>query len=544
MISDPLPRKKPLTRSGAILISLALPLLASQNIPDEKPNIVLIMGDDMGFSDLGCYGSEINTPHLDRLGYQGVRFKHFYNMAKCNPTRSSLLTGFYRLDDRKLTRESDKAVVPIAELMRRAGYTTIICGKDHYDPWTPAYCHAENSFDKSFVYWAIAEYFIPPSGKFRYPFKLNGRKLSPKSIPVKQHPFYKTDVITDFALKWMDESLGRKEPFFLYLPYHVAHYPLQAREEGIRKYRGRYLIGWDKIREQRLKRMKLLGIVERDCKMSPPTGIEHRLRGHPRKTQSHEDRIKSEKIRGYQSWEALTENEKEEMDLEMAVLAAMVDRMDQNIGRVINKLENAGALDNTLIIFLSDNGGCPYDSNSDFNHPPGGAASYRSLCASWANAQNTPYRYFKWAGHEGGCNTHFIAHWPGVIPKGHIANQPGHVVDIIPTFLDILNETYPAKYNGRPTIPLHGKSLLPILKEQKRKAPDFFISGLGEGFRMFRHKNWKITRWNEETRWELFDLDRDPTELNDLATSRPEKVVELSRLYAKARKQIQWGISP
>lgn len=507
----------------------------------EKPNIIVIMADDMGYSDIGCYGSEINTPNLDRLANNGMRFRTFYNMAKCNPTRSSLLTGFYRLEDRKLTKESDNRVVPIAELMRRAGYVTLMCGKEHYDPWVPKYCYASNSFDKSFVYWAVNQYFIPPSGQFQFPFMLNGNKFEPEEIPVLENPFFKTDVVTDYALKWMDESLTENMPFFLHLAYHVPHYPLQARDEDITQYRGAYIKGWDKIREQRFEKMKRLGIMPQDSKMSPPSGNDNKFRGpvlfgSNSESPGYEERRKM--VPQYRPWDQLDSIERDEMDLEMAVYAAMIDRMDQNIGRITEKLKAAGELDNTLILFLSDNGACPYDSNNDFDHPPGGADSYRSISAAWANASNTPFRYFKWAGHEGGCNTPFIAYWPKVIQKGMLTGQPGHIVDIIPTFLDIVNMQYPSEYNGGSTIPLDGQSLLPVFKGAQREQPEFFISGLGEGFEMFRHQNWKIVKWNIEPNWELFDLDNDPTELNNLADQMPGKVVELKKMFEKTKLKL------
>jgi arylsulfatase len=223
----------------------------------------------------------------------------------------------------------------------------------------------------------------------------------------------------------------------------------------------------------------------------------------------------------------------DDLDLEMAVFAAMVDCMDQNIGRIIHKLEENNQLDNTLIIYFSDNGSCPYDSNRDFDHPPGPSDSYRTLCAAWANVGNTPFKYFKQFGHEGGCNTHFIAHWPGVIgQKGTIIDQPGHLVDIFPTFLEIADIEYPENHNDNPTIELHGKSLLPIFKGEIRDEPEFFISGFTDRFRMFRSGDWKIVKANNEE-WELYDLKNDPSETNDLADDRPEKLNQLIELCAE-----------
>lgn len=530
-----------------------------------KPNILLILADDMGYSDLGCYGGEINTPNIDRLANNGVRFKTFYNMAKCNPSRSSLLTGYYRLNNREMSGKSDTSIVPVAELMRRAGYQTMMCGKEHFDRWVPDHCYARNSFDQSFVYWATTQYFLPSSGKLDNQFVLNGKELKPEEIPVSRNPFYKTDAVTDMAIKWIDESLKGDRPFFLHLAYHVPHYPLQAREEDIARYRGKYMEGWDKIRERRFEKMKKLGLMPHDAKISPPGGTDNSYVSpfYPGynglySSEPPADEERRKKIGTYRPWVQLDSMEMDEMDLEMAVYAAMVDRMDQNIGRIVEKLENAGALENTLILFLSDNGACPYDRNHDFEHPPGGADSYRSLSAAWANATNTPFRYFKWAGHEGGCNTPLVAHWPRVIKKGLITDQPGHIVDIIPTFLDITDARYPAEYKGEKTIPLNGHSLVPIFEGKQREQPEFFISGLGKGlmikseqeedngkivpgtgeeFVMFRHQNWKIAKWNNSD-WELFDLENDPTEVNDLADKMPDKVIELEKMYEEVKLKL------
>ncbi len=508
-------------RNGLMAVPLAG--LACRQRP-SRPNIVMIIGDDIGFSDIGPYGSEIPTPHLDRLAQNGMRFTQFYNMAKCNPTRSTLFTGLYKGDERALNFTS---------LLKQAGYYTITSGKEHFDSWVPDRCYAKNCFDKSFLFWATTEYFIPPGGKFERPFFLNGRQIAAQDIKAHQKPFYKTDAITDYALDWLDKPLNENQPFFLLLPYHSAHYPLQARAQDIQKFRGTYRKGWDIIRRERFLRMKNMGVIAENCRLSEPEGNINKFRGHPPG-----DEKRRAVIPLYRPWDSLSDQEKDELDLEMSVFAAMVYSLDINIGRVLDKLENAGVLDNTLVLFFSDNGSCPFDSNKNFDHPPGGPASYRTLCAAWANVGNTPYRYYKQFGHEGGCNTHFIAHWPGVIPADSITDQAGHVVDIFPTLLELTGTAYPQEYQKKPTVSLHGRSLLPVLRGGQRSEPAWFMSGFTDRFRMFRSGRWKIVKANAGE-WELYDMETDPSETDNLAEKKQAKLKEMIELYAKAKLKIQ-----
>ncbi|MDN5202775.1 arylsulfatase [Fulvivirgaceae bacterium BMA10] len=497
-----------MVRSINLIFILAILILSCQQ-KDERPNIILIMADDIGISDIGCYGGEIETPNIDQLANEGLRFITFYNMAKCNPTRSSLLTGLYT---------GGQGAVHLANLTKQAGYFNIMSGKEHFDSWVPDYCKAENAFDHSFYFWATTEYFLPPSGKFTRPFFLEGKQIGADEIEYNKTPMYKTDFITDYALKWLDEAFENEDPFFLYLPYHAAHYPLQARPEDIEKYRGKYLRGWDKIRQERFKRMLELGVLPEGARLSPPESNLNKFRGPL--IPSYTD---------YYPWETLSESQKDSLDLEMAVFAAIIDRMDQNIGRVLSKLERSGKLENTLIMFLVDNGSCPFYANKIPDVQPGPANSYWSLRTSWANLSNTPYRQYKQCGHEGGSHTPFIAYWPKKITPGSITHQPGHVVDIAPTFLDLLNISYPDSIHGYQTLPLHGSSLLPVFSGDKREEPEYFISGM-KRFRMFRSGDYKIVRLNGGD-WELYDMKNDPTELKDLSSELPEKVKELSDEY-------------
>lgn len=475
-----------------------------------RPNILLMVGDDIGFADIGCYGSEIQTPNLDRLAEQGMRFRQFYNMSKCEPTRSSLLTGLY------FPRKNAENVMTFPSLLRDAGYYTAVSGKEHFASWVPKRCYAAEVFDDSFVYRLINSYFVPPSGKFENPFKLNGVEVPVEELPVYEPPLYKTDVVTDYALKFLDKAKESGKPFFLYLPFHPGHYPLQAREEDIAKYRGTYKIGWDELRKRRLAKQKAIGLLPEDTVLSPPEGNINKSRGPYRGN-----------IYAYRPWDTLDAKEQDDLDLEMAVYAAMLDRMDQNIGRVLAKLEEMGALDNTLIMYFSDNGACPYDANKDFAVPPGGPDSYRSLCAAWANAGGTPFRYFKQYGHEGGARTQFIVHWPGVVAPGTFCDAPAHLVDLYPSLLEITGARYPAD-TDMPA--LDGASLVPLLKGGSRSTPKVILSGHTEKLRMVRAGDYKIVRVNGEA-WELYNIEEDPTELHNLAESMPEKLAEIERLY-------------
>ena len=487
---------------------------SSQTENTQRPNIVLIMGDDIGFSDLGCYGSEIETPNLDRLANQGIRFKQFYNMSKCETTRSVMLTGHYTGDDRS---------IGLGQILRDNGYYTIHSGKEHFRKWVPEAVYAANSFHDSYTFWACNEFFIPPDSTFQRPFIFKGDTIHARDLYFNGDSFFKTDAFTDYALDRLEQREDKDAPFFLYLPYGAAHYPLQARKEDIKKFKGRYLVGWDSIRAKRYKKMIELGILDPKYKLSAPSSNINKFRGHP-----DGDEERRALIPLYRPWESLSHEEKVELDLEMAVFAAMVHRMDYNIGRVIEYLEKNGQLNNTLIMYLSDNGSCPYDSNEDFDHEPGDPAGYRTLSAAWANAGNTPFRYFKQFGHEGGAHTHFIAHWPNTITAEQITNQPAHLVDLYPTILEASGIKYPEISNDRPSLPLQGSSIMPVFQGSERNEPARFISGYQKRFRMYREGDWKIVNTNNEG-WALFNLADDLTETADLSETHPEKLKELEQ---------------
>ena len=496
------------------LLSLTLCLLGMSALEGtDQPNVILIVADDIGFADLGSYGSEIQTPNLDKLAYGGLRFTNFYNMSKCETTRSALHTG------RFLEGKNIENAIPFSTVMSQAGYYTAMVGKEHFRTWVPARCFAVNAFEDSFVFWKINSFFVrPETGKFEYPFRLNGVPIAPEDMDVRQEPIFKTDVMTNYALNFIDNAYDQKKPFLLYLPYHVAHYPLQARPEDIAKYRGKYKVGWDKIREQRFQRQKELGVISAETELSPPEGNINKFRGPYR-----------DNIYKYRPWDSLDEAEKDELDLEQAVFAAMIDRMDQNIGRILGKLDDLDQRENTLIIFFTDNGSCPYDSNADFAIPPGPAEGYRTLSAAWALVGDTPFRYYKQYGHEGGAHTHMIANWPSTIQPG-LNHDVAHLTDIYPTMMEVAGTEYPDTLQDAPTPILDGESLLPLFKGEARNEPDIIISGFGDNFRMVRIGDWKIVKVNGEP-WELYNLVADPTELNNLANDIPGKLKELVEAY-------------
>jgi arylsulfatase len=493
-------------KSLSVIIGLLVCMLVSAQ---EKPNILLIIADDMGYSDIGCYGGEIATPNIDRLANEGLRFQTFYNMAKCNPTRSSMLTGLYK---------GGKGAVHLANLTKQAGYYNIMSGKEHFDDWVPDYCKAHNVFDHSLWFWATTEYFLPPSGKYERSFYLEGKEISAQEIEHEKSPMYKTDFVTDYALRWLDEAFEKESPFFLYLPYHVAHWPLQARPEDIALYRGKYIRGWDKMRDERYKRMQELGVIPKNTKLSAAEGNLNKLRG-----------AFTPDYINYYPWEGLSEQSKDSLELEMAVYAAMIHRMDLNIGRVFEKLEKEGKLKNTIVMFLIDNGACPFDARKIKDVQPGPANSYWCMRTSWGNFNNTPYRQFKQTGYNGGSNSPFIVRWPGVIKPNTITGQPGHVVDIAPTFLDILEIEYPETINGYKTQKLHGQTLMPIFKGEQREQPSFFMSGLNK-HRMYREGDYTICRLNGDE-WQLYNVIKDPSQTNDLSTKEAGILKQMIEAY-------------
>jgi arylsulfatase len=485
--------------------SLALPgSLKAAGPKGSRPNIILIMADDLGYSDIGCYGGEINTPNLDKLAQGGMRFTQFFNCAKCAPTRATLLTGQY---DQAVGKQNMEHGATFGEVLRAAGYRTLISGKWHQRPLPTA-----RGFDR---YYGLADgccnYWNPgikarpgegkPGRKRKSPrrWAIEDKVIMGYTCPDKD--FYTTDAFADYAIARLEEYKNESKPFLLYLPQTAPHYPLHAWPEDISKYRGKYKIGWDELRRRRYERQIEIGMFDPKYAMSP-------------------------RDEGVPSWDSLTEKQKNEADLRMAVYAAMVDRMDQAIGRVFDKVKQIGKWDNTLVLFLADNGGCPETPDTTPNVPPGPVEGYRCLGPAWANASNSPYRKFKSTDYHGGNCTPLIAYWPGVIEPGTKTDQVGHIIDIMPTFMEIAGASYPERINGRKTKPIAGKSLLPIFQGKQRKPHDVLYWQFGRA-KAIRTGKWKLVSLGKSG-WELYDLQKDRTELHNLAKKHPEKVKKMA----------------
>ena len=498
-----------------------------------RPNIVLILADDMGFSDLGCYGGEIATPNLDHLAANGLRFTQFYNNALCSPTRASLLTGLYP-QQVELERMGGGNLT-IAELLKTAGYRTFMSGKWHLQKYRVG-LPVNNGFDRYYGVLVGCNYFNPgvqrpgeavPSKKTPrhdfQPFAIDHQIIKPYT-PDKG--FYATDAFGDYALDYLDEQSGGEPPFFLYMPFTAPHYPLQAWPEDIAKYRGKFMEGWDRLREQRMVRMLEMGLIDRSWDLS--TRDPHSL-----------------------PWEEI--EDKEAWDLKMAVYAAMIDRLDQNVGRLMSKICELGEEENTLVLFLSDNGASDEQRTSTPDVPPGPLDSYHSVDLPWANLSNTPFRKFKRWHHEGGISTPLIAHWPQMIKGGEITDDIGHLIDVMATCVEVGEADYPSHFDGRPTIPLEGKSLLPVFRGAQREGHEAIYWHQDGDWRAVRAGRWKLVSpdysvpykpWRREgeepvmkssedpdSLWELYDMEADRIEEHDLAAQHPDQVQEMIAMY-------------
>lgn len=520
----------------------------------DAPSIVVILADDMGYSDIGCYGGEISTPVLDSLAAGGLRFTQFYNMARCCPTRASLLTGLYphqagigwmmtdnghdgyrgELNDRCRT---------IAEVLKPAGYGTCVTGKWHVtksirpegpkDNWP-----LQRGFDRFYGTIHGAGSFFDPNSLTR-----DNTQISPAADAEYQpDTWYYTDAISDHAVRFITEHHEQQpsKPLFLYVAYTAAHWPMHALPQDIARYQGRFDAGYDRLREARLERMKQLGVVSPGAEMSPVA----------------------------ESWQDVPHREWELRCME--VYAAMVDRMDQGIGRITDALKKTGRIENTLILYLQDNGGCaetlgrasrgnaagradspslpPMASNalqpdmipkqSRDGYPvlqgpqvlPGAADTYIAYGRGWANVSNTPFREFKHWVHEGGISTPLIAHWPaGIQRTGQLEHQPGHLIDIMATCVELSGAGYPTEIDGHPVHPLEGTSLVSAFQGRPVQRPPIFWEH--EGNRAVRDGQWKLVARGADGPWELYDITKDRSELHDLAAAEPRRVSEMSAAW-------------
>lgn len=465
-----------------LMAACAITLPSCQSSKTEAPNILLILLDDLGFSDFGCYGSEIQTPNIDELAENGLRFTQFYNTAKCHSSRVSLLTGLY------CTQAGDESLVratTIAEVLASSGYFTSMAGKWHL--------HREPTdvgFQRYWGHLSGATDFFMGDSTFRY----NGQPWHDFD-----KDFYTTDANVDYSLEFLDEALNSGKPFFHYVAFNAPHYPLQAPRDDIEKYQGVYDKGWDRIREERYARQQALNIFESSLALPP--------------LPEHMD-----------PWDSLSAKQQEFESFRMSVYAAMVDRLDQNIGRLVNYLEEKGVMDNTLIMICSDNGACPFERSRNLETPPWEGGSFLLYDASWATVGNTPLRHYKQTQHEGGISSPLVVHWPGHIDRvGQWETSPGHLIDVMATCLDVSGATYPEREGLQP---LQGRSLLPLFSGEKRKPHEELYFRFGS-CRALRKGEWKIVSFYG-SQWELYNMASDRFEQSDLAGEHPDLVGELS----------------
>ncbi|MCG8526239.1 MAG: arylsulfatase [Opitutales bacterium] len=506
-----------------IILTTSLLILSFSAFSRNQPNIIVVLVDDMGYSDIGCYGGEIETPNIDRLAKDGIRFRQFYNTARCCPTRASMLTGLFQhqMGIGLMTSEGrwdfdfgvdgysgnlNRNGVTIAEVLKSAGYHTYMTGKWHLGSADIDDRPNQRGFDR---------YYGCHRGAFSF-FKLEGEKhlwLDNNPLPpTDSETYYTTDAFTDKAIEFI-VSNEPGEPFFLYLAHNAPHWPLHAKEQDIEKYVGNYSKGWDKIREERLQRQKEIGLFDESVQLT-------------------------ERDKRVRPWAEVDAKQKVHSDYRMAVYAAQVDCVDQNMGKLIEALEKRGELDNTLILFLSDNGASPEPFNEfggqdmdQINNPDnGGIVSYG---LGWANASSTPFHSYKRNAEEGGIRTPLVVHWPKGISKklrGEWVDATGHIVDFMPTFVELSGAKYPTMHKSHSILPMEGHSLVQVFKEgvKDHEHTMFFEHTNNCGI---RSGDWKMVCRFGEWDWKLYDLKNDPVETNDLAKQRPDVVAELAAAW-------------
>lgn len=491
------------------------------------PNIVVIMADDMGYSDLGCYGGEIQTPNLDRLAKDGLRFSQFYNCALCGPSRAALLTGIHphQVGIFNWTGLLNDRCVTVFELLKGAGYTT--CAVGRLDMVT-----ADNWHDPALIGRYVDRFLgsTGHSGPGNYFKEVRNTQFSRDGRPFTLPPegTYKTELITDFATDFIAEAAAEDKPFFLYVAHYAPHWPLHAKPEDMAKYRGLYRnLGWDDSRARRYQRLVELGLIGADSRLSP-----------------RDPRVPAWRDAEHKQWEADR----------MAAYAGQVDSLDQSVGRVMDALRRAQEDDNTLVMFLSDNGasdqaygqldrpGQTWRVDGTLTRvgnkptiPPGGPDTFVTAGPPWSNVSNTPFRRHKQSNHEGGIATPFIAWWPGIIKQaGAICSEPSHITDVTATCLDATGIEYPERFRDRKVLPLAGRSLIPDFTEKRVQAPRT-LCWATSGNRAIRIGSWKLVSTKGKP-WELYDLAIDRTEINDLAQRHPERVAAMSNAFDRWRQ--------
>ncbi len=510
----------------------------------SRPNIILILADDMGFSDIGCFGSEIHTPNLDRLAARGMRINQFYNNPRCCPSRAAIMTGLYAQQAGMGMMVSDYGRYPypgyagtlspqtitIPEALKTAGYNTAMVGKWHLAPTDPktglANWPRQRGFDK---YWGII------AGASVY-YKTSLLVHDNDPVPEPPADAYLTDLFAEHAAGYVSDLAKEKKPFFLYTAFNAPHWPIQAPEDDVQKYAKRYAEGWDALREERHKKQLAMGLVDARWPLTP-----------------RDPRVPAWQQAADKDWEMRR----------MAVYAAMIDRLDQGIGRILDAVEKAGIAENTLIVFMSDNGGnaeeiagrrtqisqaaiaahlntpCQITDACAGNVPgvmPGGMSGFESIGIPWGNCANTPFRLYKHYAHEGGISSPFIACWPKVIkPAGKPVNAVGHETDLMPTFLEVAGASYPASVAAGPLPAMVGQSLTPLFTGGTRTRGPIYWEH--EGNKAVRDGKWKlVSRFPDG--WELFDMEADRTELHDLAHAEPERTQAMAAMYDAWAKKV------
>lgn len=514
---------KALCSTATGLAVCILPSQATAKPQPTRPNVVVILLDDVGFSDIGSFGSEVPTPNIDALAKGGLSFTQFYNSARCSPSRASLLTGTYphqaglgHLEgvdvpgSQGLRSKLLDRVVTLAEVAKSAGYYTAMAGKWHVGighgvgPWQRGFDHSLTSAFGSLYY---PDQMLPPATRSVY---IDGEKVPTRSPRVGKDHWYASDMFVEWQTKFVHQAQAQHKPFFLYMPFTAAHFPLMAPPEDFARFKGKYMRGWEAIRRERFERQKVLGIIPANAELPPPLPNTY-------------------------DWDKLSAADKDRFDTMMAVYAAVISHVDRSIGTLVRNIEQAGELDNTLILFMCDNGGNAEsgpDGKLSGTGTPGSAQSVVWNGMNWAMLQNTPFQYFKHFTEEGGISTPLIAYWPRGIQqslRGTKVREPGHLIDVMPTLVDVSGAAYPRTFGGHAIIPMQGRSMVPAFsgKTLTRDRPLFWEH---EGNRAVRDGRWKlVARFRQP--WQLFDMAVDRAELHDLAASQADRVRRMARQW-------------